>query len=1123
MSNQYDGRPSPTQLNSGFSSHGRQQTGPSRLMTTIIDRAHGPLSNLSTQEPHAGTPLSPMFSPSRPHFDESAYTSSRTYNPGQWSHPGYAESSRAGSGASASRGSTRDATGMETSMPSPPPPYTPPAGNDATRPQRASTFGNEVHVSSPLANSFTTTHPSNPRSSPQLQTRAEFPPPPSTSIRNDRDSSRSRFRFQTLTAMVKRPETHESPSQPSSPMMPTTDYNPRPPAGRRAISAGAISLPRSSVSGGDNQPFNRVSPDSGRWEPGMPLPPPPPGPPPAISVRSHSLNRFGQQPSTEFPDTQSVARSTAPYRTSNTGVLPTVPPTPAGWVEDDPIPDSMVRAEVAPIAAQPDPAPQQPISLIRRPARRDPSADSILERRSKSRAGKDISTDTESGSSGVRRSPAIEGPAFRKPKNLVLSSADPLLERRLAEREERSSPQSGGRSKAPLSITALTPPYTPSPDLQRRQAKAVTSGIAHQDVTTPGSDAFAQASLERFHMFIQQEASSPTDRIRLELFANFMVQESRIRRDRYNHAFGSMAGEIMELTRDMWRSTIGHSSPKQRQSLDELVHEVSRMAASPGSAHNSAAMGDSSCSSATELTPATDTDSLYDADERPESRAPPASWGERFQPSLSPIRSVPSMAMSTVVGEEGSRGRSASRWWEGSGEGSVGNGGRKLEMTKQESKYMSLHPDELILAAQPSPSQGTPTPGTNDKSFGYAPEEYPPEKTNLGEGSPATLARLDHVDMTPSRVLHAPGKQSLIPSLDVSRLVTLPPPYPRHYPALQNNHPSLSNLRAKHREIAEIIKMRQSSPQVEHAWQHTAYTEVVESCEASIRELVRQLDESWNTQQGVVVAQIEGDERPELLEQLTLLKWLFEAREQLRRQEYDQATQEMRRRSQVYIEQCRAAGEHRRQAEEEGRLGYHLQQAQLYFARHAKQRFDQLLEIVDQHVGRGVEIQLSAFWDIAPALGEVVQKIPAQDNYSLATLRIAIPPEEFVDNPGYQHYPLQYLMQTLTHAKKSAYQFIENQTNLLCLLHEVRTAAIAAETKFSEIGRVVNGERVDVVKAELTEVRRRREEHETGVLQERVACLEDQWDSALGKDITAVMGKAKAVLQEQGGWEDIDV
>lgn len=901
----------------------------------------------------------------------------------------------------------------------------------------------------------------------------------------------------------------------------------RPPTSRRAISTGAICLP--SASGGDSSLGGKVSPEPSQWNPGMPLPPPPPGPPPAS--RSHSLNRVSHQGLNNTPSatdlTPNDGRPRPSRRVSHVSTLGAVPPTPAGWFEDDPIPNiqasTTIRNSPCNMVRDDENVQSRSTTLARRPARREPSADSILERRSKSKARRDVIDPTPVAQSEPQTVPQMS--TFPKPANLVLSTANGLLQRRLAERTDRAedgvvevinrmSPETARRHGQRRTSSALTPPYTPGPDPHRQSLKRPA---ANNPATVPGNtsaDSFVQASLERFHMFIQQEASSPSDRDRLKLFTSFMVQESRVRRDRYSSAFNSMAGDILDLTRDMWRpcssaDAVPENTPVRAGITGESPRPMTTLETSRESADTA---GTSSCSSAVDFTPATDTDSLYDSSERADDKPPSTPWGERYHPSLSPIKSIPSMAVSTVPDEEDSRGRSASRWWEGSAEGSGGKGGRKIEMTKQETKYMSLHPSELLLGPEPSPSYSTPTPNTVTTAFRYGADEYPPEKTDWREESPPAAGPPQSYADSPHPLLGSRGKQPMVPALDISRLVTLPPPYPRHYPALQNNHPSLSEIRNRHRQVAETVTARQTKLYTDYCWDPTVYVDLSQTCEISIIELEQRLDGMAGEQQ------TEGDERPELLEQLTLLKWIFEAREQLQKQDFDATIQRVKTRSQALIDHFHAVGDYERLMDEEQRMKQQGQEHQLSFAEQSTSRFSQLLEMVECHVSRGVEMQLSAFWDIAPGLLEVMQRVPHDLDGS--GFSVHIPQAEYQDNPTYRRFPLQYLLHTLDHAKKSAYQFIESQTNLLCLLHEVRTAAMSAEMRFVEMRRVVEGEDVERLRAEMSEVRKGREEEETAVLRERIGVLEGQWELALGEEVNGVLERVRRHLSGSGGWDD---
>lgn len=1059
----------------------------------------------------------------------------------------------------------------------------------------------------------TTSHHSTPPSGPS----AHFPPPPTSSrdrssSRISGDSQRSRFSISGLAARVKRSDSSDQISTLSSlhGQVPVVSAGPnaRPPASRRAASTGAIitQAPQQTVTG-------RQSPESSRWEPGMPLPPPPPGPPP--ENRSQSLNRYARQTS----EVSAAATSSSvvqpplppPVRKRHENTLGEIPPTPSDWNPDSDNIPGFIELRANTVRSTEGHGTE---SNSGRAADREAITDSIRERRSRSRAkreGQDILQEDQLShnvSSNIT-------PNFARPVNLTLATTESFLQTRRTTAVESSSSQSSpAQPSSPeytrrlghgrKDLTILTPPYTPS-------VAAPHKGILHH-ITTPSEQSsnqsthtgdtqsttnesrsgfvndttlsksidlskFAQSSLERYQVFMGQEVAAQDDRERLELFASFMVQESRLRRGLYSGAFNTMAGDIMELTRDMWRPlpvTAEHDTTrfKGRHVSPESANIMIEM---DGSFNTSMA-------STAELTPATDTESLADESQDGEDKRPPNPWGDKFKPCLSPI---PSMAVSTVPDEESSRGRSTSRWWEDSVDGSFGNGGKRLERTKRETKYMSLHPQELIIAAQPSPNQSTPTPGTSKQTFQYGPDEYPQEKFGWHEEDD-----LYTPSNPPSATLLSPrnkapvGRPTGRSALDVTRLVTLPPPYPRHYPAVNNSHPALSTLRANHRAVADLSSIReliQAHEAIEisrrQSWRTSAgerlrhfrsqtqasinsgkisYNDVSQveltfrqaeaanvlrqaetqcqdfrqrvhapvcqmlieharSCDDYINQLTKALDAEAECDQNLL-AQTEGDERPELVEQLTLLKWLFESREHIHKERFDVDTALLARESASVLTNYRQNASEVQLRQAEGYFEGDRQRRQLRYAQEKNERYDHLRKTVEGHISRGVEIQLSAFWDIAPGLVEVVHKVP--DN--LHGFEIIVPPNELAENMSYHEFPLQYMYTILVHAKKSAYQFIEAQTNLLCLLHEVHTATEAAALRLQEIERTAAGESASQVQAEMAHFKKQKEQELTGDLQGKVHEVEGQWREALGASIEDCIGRVRTWLEHSGGWEE---
>lgn len=450
---------------------------------------------------------------------------------------------------------------------------------------------------------------------------------------------------------------------------------------------------------------------------------------------------------------------------------------------------------------------------------------------------------------------------------------------------------------------------------------------------------------------------------------------------------------------------------------------------------------------------------------------------------------------------------------------------------------------------------------------------YPPEKAGLHQqdqsGTPQTLSRSSLASSAPT----TPNPEHL----DVSRLVTLPPPYPRHHPAVNNNHPELAETRSAVRAISDMTeidkiktefkqaseKMRADAAEAakkrrqalrEHlqdqissgaigyaeaaaieadakADEHTKVkelekqdfdefqtavvmpvNEILQTRIARATELFeglrsRLFDETHESNPNL--PQEEGDEQPELLEKLTLLKWIFEARETLHRCLYDLLSDRNDRYRDMVLVPYRLAQQDDKVASAEAFFEGDAAKRALEFSEEVLRRTQEFRDVVEETVVRGVEVQLNAFWDIAPPLKRLLDKIPSGD---LDGFHIQIPAAEFAENPSYHDHPMQYLFSLLLHAEKSTYQFIESQTNLLCLLHEVKEACISAKARVMELdGR--DPARIEEMKAE--EGRRL-----TDDLKEKVRVVHDQWNSALGETIGSVKERIGGWLLETGGWDE---
>ncbi|KAK5136079.1 hypothetical protein LTR08_004129 [Meristemomyces frigidus] len=1051
-----------------------------------------------------------------------------------------------------------------------------------------------------------------------------FPPPPAAQSSRHRERSTSGLagpRAFLSGLRGKQAAPMEPPMQPSNMVLETQFPEARPPAARRAASAGHIQASGHAISGIAPGPSEHSLLNSG-WLPGTPLPGPPPGPPPP-GARSQSLNRYGLSTSRSNSQTSEDGfEGQHQRRAAATSTLGPVPPTPADWVDGQDLYDPHTEPEQQPsdqqnLAYQPlriNTGASRDTSATRRPTRRDVSAQGIRERRSRSRR------DREPGGNELL-SPTSDD---SRPSDLLFSTGNGSISRRrehmrsasgYAEPGPRPSPPAQAHSAAKLPASILTPPYTPAvgndeaQGYKKRGVKAPGSASSDRPVSRPMHtpnedtaiaalvstgrppsshsmksstklDVFSIQALERHRNFIEKEAAATSDEERLELFANFMVHESRLRRDRYSAAYNTMAGDVVDLTRDMWRSYTksGKRAITPSTSMSSFDRTIPSWASD---GQRSAHGGDpSSASSFEDFTPATDVGSVGDTTEgidRSESRH----WAEAFKPSLSPIQSV---AQSTMQDEDSSRGRAPSRWWEqsNSGSGSVGKPDR-IEKTHRETKYMGIRASEFQEHTEPSPalSRDTATPGASAPNFDQGPGEYPVEKANWHEG-----ADYDTPMATPAHLRERKSSTPGLEPLDVSRLVTLPPPYPRHHPAVSNSHPLLAELRSEHRALAdhsevqrikdafldqdfalqqeqkEAMKERRtrlrSSIQAKVSEGSISYAEAaqaeiefdaeeaergkasaralfdvfeanvaqplntllnhsIERATAAVGRLRTELS-FGNQSSDPNQAQEEGDEQPERLEKLTLLKWLFESREQLHKEMFDLHAQRSERYSEVVLTPYRIQRAQAKIDEATTFFARDSNDRRTTFAKDSLKRYEELQQVMEKNVSRGVEDQLSAFWDIAPNLMEVTTRVPPE----MASFEVLIPAQEYEENPAYHDHPLQYLYSLLSHAEKSAYQFIESQTNLLCLLHEVRTATSKSNSRLVEVQRAANaslGNAADM-QAEFMQARREAEDRLTEDLKEKVGQVEEQWQEAIGMALGGCKEQVKEWLERSGGWED---
>jgi hypothetical protein len=751
-------------------------------------------------------------------------------------------------------------------------------------------------------------------------------------------------------------------------------------------------------------------------------------------------------------------------------------------------------------------------------------------------------------------SPQNESPFAKEKQNVLTSKALPSTPPSSAhEPRASSSSRLGTRAEErpvshllhiPNDIVSVPPPLSPR-RMSISQPPSLDSVLQRDNDPLNGA-------LQRYQAVLDKEAAASDDTEALKVFLDFIVSESQIRRKLYARAFTDADVNIEETRKKLFTQ---ETTPKAERGKPSMKLDTSFT--KPGTAPANV----------------------------PSSR-PETMWWNNYQPCLSPIASI------SIENDESSRGRPPSRWWESkTGSSSEGVGERKAQRSKRESKYMGV-PRELREEMQMGYGGNLPITveeqySEQQQSFppgGYGPNEYPPEKVGLHEPEmvPAQAQYQYEYDTLQGRHI----QEYRAHKMDISRLVTLPPPYPRHHPAVNNSHPDLVVYRTTVRSISDLSEVRATREHYENQIAQSRqeyetklrenrrifrsniqqqiqegsikYSEAAEAeaaLEADEQKMEKELVQSnYDTYQAKVMepmhlilservnkaterinelsgklkeaiqnenpdrTQEEGDEKPELLEQLTQLKWLFEAREQLHREIYDLLGESNEKYRAIVTLPYKQSKNEEKLGETDAFFVKDSFDRRVQFEAKSLARVEAFMDVVEENVRRGVETHLSAFWDIAPSLLTLVQQVPE----NLSDLQIEIPAQEYEENPSYYHFPLQYLYSLLSHAEKSSYQFIESQTNLLCLLHEVRSGVMVANCRLMEAQRTRHGEPEDSVRSEMQEMQAREERELTADLKEKVSTVEGQWTEALGSHIQTLRERVKSRLLAEDGWDDTE-
>ena len=962
------------------------------------------------------------------------------------------------------------------------------------------------------------------------------------------------------------------------------------PASRRAVSTGAIE----STSGHLETTASLVR--HGFYS-GLSIPPPPPGPPPT-GIRSQSLSRSTEARTItpQAPTTsQSRQRLMRPTR------LETVPPTPADWIDGfhpsqpaQSSPKSSVVGTAARTFSAVSSQHEQPMAgrhrrgsssgpLYRSPAIRNSSSRGLRERRSESRNDAYLAEPTEQFA--TVRDLLTQTRDSAKMADLILPFTAQGVARRRAsarsspqlthgfERDEKitesvvsdrldsaTNPNSMPPKKGFSSSVSNSPP--PLGGLRYRQdphSNHLTLGPRLTDVApipalrkhrlegianTPSD--FVKCAVERHRRFIEDEAEAQDDAERLRLFLTYVATESEVRRDQYQRSLGEQLINIEMLVIRLFQDSKDTTQEPgllfdlENTSSQQRLYRTQDSAEFRSQPHSALTLTKGEQGFTVDPYTRVNLDKCTD-----------------YLPSLSPIAST-----SVVTGKDemDSRGRAPSRWWESeSRDSSRSDRFKVLGRSKRESKYMGLNPELDSVVKGQSFTSESPSEAASKKEDGLA-------TTNSIHSQDYQRVR------EPKLQTHTiASTTSDLGKFDVSLLITLPPPFPRHYPAILNSHPSLKDIRDKLRRLSDMedakairhlhdVRVSETSERCMSPLtlggnlQHSAAAPETNSDNAmpsfnapDLREETEPLRRKFDLFQSTLFAplhshlaerisqathhfdhicaqlefdaqtnspnlpQEEGDGQPELLEKLTLLKWLFETRENLHRELYQLLNERNDRYQELVMFPYQQTSDVEKIEDVETFFQQDSASRATVFSDEVLMRHLQFLQVVESHVNRGVETQTSAFWDIAPNLLRLLQEMPIQQ---LQELDVLIPLEEINENPIYSQHPLRYLHSVVCHAEASSRQFIDSQISLWCLLQEVREGIMGAKSKAASTRPPLfqNGENMKE-----TETRASIED-----LKEKVAVIEGQWVEGLGSTFAKVKCSIKDWLIEHGGWDEAD-
>ncbi|KAF3940738.1 hypothetical protein ABW19_dt0205112 [Dactylella cylindrospora] len=654
------------------------------------------------------------------------------------------------------------------------------------------------------------------------------------------------------------------------------------------------------------------------------------------------------------------------------------------------------------------------------------------------------------------------------------------------EKKAMSSSQSNG-----VKSQAVTPPMHSAPITEKGGPSRVFPDDEPEDLDLPP---FYHEAIERHTDMILTEATAPTDEKRLNVFVDYVLEEARIRGEIYNSALGILGPGL----------SIFPTDDPQYMTPEQQVAEFER-------------------------------------------------------------REYEKRVMNQLASGSGSSGPlSAGLGSAGLGSAGLGPSGGSSLKRRQTIKEQKARAGEYLESRR---SRSNPT----------TPRE-PPKRASWFEDVPGDRIPAGSPDAAPENPETQKSPIAEPAPIDLQPLMSIVPPYPRQFPASDNSHPTLQKTRkaiAELKDLRAIHKLKfdftTSVPRIqdENAAEararkaaHQDYIQRLfsegrvtyeemdrltaeferkegdkkaeelqrefdrfqkEVVSPSHTELMDRIDKAASIMESIqtdISATAKANntirEGPELLEKLNIMRTLFETREILYGEINSLIADRDSRYKEVTIAPFLNDGDTEGIKEAEEFFGDAAKQTKVTADKEAVERAKSFLDKVEKDVITGVESEVSNFWDVAPTLTELLDKIPSD----LSNIRPIIPEDELYANPHYRKFPLLYLKKKLDYVGNSIYQHAQAQMRLLDFSVEITLLWTNTKWALGDSERVLAGEEEQRAVWQVERQKREEEVRQTKNWEEKVKIVKEEWSQSVGNKLSDMKKRIIDQLALQDGWSN---